>query len=251
MTDFSTAALAYVRHVLRETNMSATALAKRAGISQTTLTRALNDRRHKFSLSVRTLEKVYRASGISPARFLGPADWVDQNKRPPMLALFAEPENIYGQQVARRTDGTMIAGGVAAGEWREISILNFAGTGRVNLSHTFYRDEECFACLVQDDSLNKRAQPGEYLYCIRLNAFKKPLQSGNLVIVERRSDDDLKIELTARELAPMNDGWVLSFATTNKRLREVLKLTDLNSPRVRVIGLADYAFRPLSPYRRT
>ena len=252
MIDFSTAALAYVRHVLRETKMSATALAKRAGISQTTLTRALNDRRHKFSLSVKTLEKIYQASGISPARFLGSGDWSKEN-----LPLFHLSETVpfFGRHFSENTgpfsdrqkpNQTVIAGRIAAGQWREVSILDATRLGTVNLRHSLYWPTECFVCLVDDDSVNKKAQSGEYLYCIRLDALETVLGSDSLVIVERRSDDGLEIELTARQLAAVDGAWTLSFVTTNKKLREVLKIADLNSPKTRIIGRVDYVFRPLT-----
>jgi hypothetical protein len=65
--NFETAALAYVRHVLSECRLSARGLAIAAGISPSTLTRALNDPKHKFTLSMKTIEKIAQYSGINPA----------------------------------------------------------------------------------------------------------------------------------------------------------------------------------------
>lgn len=54
----------YVRTVMARTGLSATALANRAGIASTTLTRAMNDPHHKFQLSLSTLQKIQAATGI-------------------------------------------------------------------------------------------------------------------------------------------------------------------------------------------
>ena len=247
MTDFSTAALAYVSHVLRETRLSATALAKKAGISQTTLTRALNNRRHKFALSVTTLEKIYRASGISPARFLG-SEVFHALAKPQPMAAFHEPEDFFSTTIARNLAETAVAGGIAAGGWRDVTVLDSGRFGTVDLRHSRYPTSDCFACFVADDSVNKIAQPGEFLYCIRLDMLNISLRDQSIVIVERWSDDGLKVELTARQIAETNGGWRLTFASTDKKLREVLKIANLDvSRRIRVIGIVTHAFRSIGP----
>jgi transcriptional regulator with XRE-family HTH domain len=70
VTGFNAAALAYVRSVLKETRLTPHALATKAGISPSTLSRALNDPKHKFTLSLATIEKIAAASGINPGPFL-------------------------------------------------------------------------------------------------------------------------------------------------------------------------------------
>ena len=59
----------YVRHVIAETGLSASALAAKAGIVSTTLTRPLNKAGHEFDISRRTLDKIQAATGISYAAF--------------------------------------------------------------------------------------------------------------------------------------------------------------------------------------
>ena len=68
--NFEAASLAYIRHVIAETGLSAGGLAKSAGVSASTLTRALNDPNHRFTLSMRTIEKIATFSKINPAPFL-------------------------------------------------------------------------------------------------------------------------------------------------------------------------------------
>jgi transcriptional regulator with XRE-family HTH domain len=265
MPDLSTSALAYVRHVLHQTKMSPTGLAKRAGISSTTLTRALNDRKHRFSLSVKTLEKIYEASGISPAEFLNHRGSGELNTARNIRSGLAEPDDrfrtrfaesdsFFGQPggVFSKHTGeagvTPVVGTVAANEWRESTILDVIQFGSVTLRHSLYRPSECFVCLVVDDSTNRWARKNELLYCIRLDALKHSLQDHALIIVERRSENGLKIELTARQIIKDSGGWLLTFATTNQSLKEVIKIADLVTPRLRVIGVVDYVFRSPLPH---
>lgn len=56
--------LEYVRRVITQTGMSASALAKEAGVSSTTLTRPLNNPEHPHSISRHTLEAIRNATGI-------------------------------------------------------------------------------------------------------------------------------------------------------------------------------------------
>jgi transcriptional regulator with XRE-family HTH domain len=70
MTEMSDETKAYVRYVMEVTGLSATALAKKAGMPSTTLTRPLNDPTHKFSLSNSTVQKIATATGVSLASFM-------------------------------------------------------------------------------------------------------------------------------------------------------------------------------------
>lgn len=62
----------YIDHVTRETGLSLTALAVKAGISSTTLTRWKNSSEHPHDLSRATLEKIQTATGIEYAGFSRP-----------------------------------------------------------------------------------------------------------------------------------------------------------------------------------
>lgn len=59
----------YLRYVLEQTGDAPGALAKKAGVAASTLTRRLNSPDHKFVLSTTTLRKIEAASGISYAAF--------------------------------------------------------------------------------------------------------------------------------------------------------------------------------------
>lgn len=57
-------AMDYLHRVLRETGLHPSALAKKCGLSSTTLTRPLNNPAHSFRLSRRTLEAIEGGTGI-------------------------------------------------------------------------------------------------------------------------------------------------------------------------------------------
>ena len=81
MASFDANALDYIRFVMSETGLSASALAKEAGLATTTLTRALNNPDHKFGFSLRTLEKISKATGIEPKLFLEEPTITELTKR--------------------------------------------------------------------------------------------------------------------------------------------------------------------------
>lgn len=84
MTGMSDDTKAYVRHVMEVTGLSATALAKKAGMPSTTLTRPLNDPEHKFALSSSTIEKIATATRITYAAFLAGRGGVRDLERVPL-----------------------------------------------------------------------------------------------------------------------------------------------------------------------
>ena len=69
MPTYREAALNYVRHVLSQERDTPSSLAKRVGISSTTLTRPLNSDDHKYTISMATLEKIKNETGYDPAPF--------------------------------------------------------------------------------------------------------------------------------------------------------------------------------------
>jgi phage repressor protein C with HTH and peptisase S24 domain len=74
MTDLHRdAAIAYVDALIRETGLDLTNLARRAGVSSTTLTRFHNDPHYNNSLSARTLKKLSDVTGIPLPPSLGGA----------------------------------------------------------------------------------------------------------------------------------------------------------------------------------
>lgn len=54
----------YIRHVLDVTGLTLSALAAKSGLSSSTLTRPINAEDHKFSMKLKTIEAIYRATGV-------------------------------------------------------------------------------------------------------------------------------------------------------------------------------------------
>jgi hypothetical protein len=64
MSDLQDSVRAWLRGVLDETGLSASALARQIGTSTTTLTRVLNDAAAKHVLSTRTIDAIVRTTGL-------------------------------------------------------------------------------------------------------------------------------------------------------------------------------------------
>lgn len=73
MSDLQDSVRAWLRSVLDQTGMTASALARQIGTSTTTLTRVLNDAAAKHVLSMRTIDAIVRSTGL-PGPAAGPTD---------------------------------------------------------------------------------------------------------------------------------------------------------------------------------
>lgn len=74
----------YLRHVEKVDGRSLSAIAKAANIAPTTLTRPVNDEKHKYSIKLQTLEAVRQETGI---------DFIEFQKRAVQQQGFSEPAN--------------------------------------------------------------------------------------------------------------------------------------------------------------
>lgn len=64
-------AIDYIRHVMQAKGWTAAELARAAGVSHSTINRPITTPGWKSAISRQTIERVQRASGISPAPFIG------------------------------------------------------------------------------------------------------------------------------------------------------------------------------------
>jgi transcriptional regulator with XRE-family HTH domain len=253
--NFEAAALAYVRHVMAELRLAPTALAAKAGLSSTTLTRALNDPNHKFTLSTKTLERIAAASGISPAPFLLATSSVEVASLP-----FRSDELSYGDDGPKTTelwpqDVIYVGGEIALGKWRELGPFEPVGDYEpLLLNYPIYSPGDVFACVVLDESANKIAAKGEMLVCVRpkaaIAAMPQNWAVNNMpVVVERRSTKDFKVELTVRLLRfGRGDNRTLLAANKGKPLAPPLNYVSgdepLNpDPGFRIVGFVQYVVR--------
>lgn len=112
MTGMSDDTKAYVRHVMEVTGLSATALAKKAGMPSTTLTRPLNDPEHKFALSSTTIEKIASATHISLASFLSQRGGVRELERVPLDENWRPTPDLEGHGYDRDSYAPTIPGAI-------------------------------------------------------------------------------------------------------------------------------------------
>lgn len=112
MTGMSDDTKAYVRHVMEVTGLSATALAKKAGMPSTTLTRPLNDPEHKFALSSTTIEKIASATEISLSSFLAKRGGVRELERVPLDETWQPTADADGEGFNRETYEPRIPGAI-------------------------------------------------------------------------------------------------------------------------------------------
>lgn len=206
--NFDAAARAYVRYVLEEKHLKPGALALKAGISASTLTRALNDPKHKFKLSMTTLEKIASFSGISFAPFLEAKDSADLTARVTNLGWNTN------SSADKAYPHTVLIGETAVGKWREPSVINYFDYGPLTLRSTIDDPKNCFGCFVGDDSADLIADRGDVFFCRKIDDeivadIKRAPNLGagsGPVIVEKRSRDAFRVELTCRLIKQRKDG---------------------------------------------
>ena len=118
------AAIAYVRYVLNVTQLTPSGLAKKAKISSTTLTRALNDPNHKFTLSTTTLDKIAGATGIPMAPFFDAEDQVNLTtaSHHPPEAFEARPQKRGVNRETPFSAMIVVIGEVSSGYWQDPSL---------------------------------------------------------------------------------------------------------------------------------
>lgn len=208
------ATLAFIRHVLRETGLSPSALAKLAGIASTTLTRPLNKTEHKFNLSATTIEKISKVTGIGAGPFFENKDFASVS-----IASLFDPraydrEKWPGEYVPARD--ALIVGPAGFGLWQEVGHAQREFYGTLMLSHPYYKPEDTFAVFVNDNHAEALAYRQDLLFCVRWGAKQTnardvlSARNGGYVLLERRRDGGRLFEMTVRRLQEVKAGWQLS-----------------------------------------
>lgn len=251
--NFNAAALAYVRFVLEQMHISPHALATGAGIAPSTLSRALNDPKHKFSLSGKTIEKIAEFSGINPGAFLEAQD-VAQLSTEHMFRPDVFNKEKWGEQgwsPASEQDQagprvTMFAGVIESGKWKEPTVLDWTYYPPVLYRHSSYASRDCFACYVKGDSADLFAQDGDTLYCIRLEASGRTNHRvRHVVVVQTERRDQFMIELSCRIIDPKaGGGWVMHGASKSKEYHKPVFIQDLTAAKsMKILGIVDCVLR--------
>lgn len=223
---------AYVRYVLERTGKAPSALAKDAGVSQTTITRPLNDPDHQYVFSNSTLEKIGRATGITYEQFLldgGAGARAELRKVAPA-----------------RTSAPVVAT-VEAGTWREVDPFDQSEHQwiAVEPDEKFpHATQEVY--IVSGDSMNQAEphpiKPGAKVVAVRYEDIMRqvPLRDGLIVVVQRTRDDGQAREISIKEVAWFDDRIEFRPRSSNSRHRPIVVQHDAwedNGVTVEVLAL--------------
>lgn len=239
----ASAAVAYVRFVLDELKLSASGLAKGAGLASTTITRALNDPDHRFELSMSTLKKIAAFSGISPTPFFQAKDFADLSMVP-----FTQP-NLYDESWGAGANPSaedpdyemiLIIGTAEFGVYRPPELRRIEDAAPFGIKLYRVKHTDAFALEMADESASRVIPQGFYALCVRGTEFGH----GDLVVVERWTADRKLMELSVRRLViPEIGSPYLRLDSADERYAEKISLPHdvASDPLIRLIGTVLYA----------
>ena len=254
MMKFDVAALAYVRFVLEQMHISPHKLAVGAKIAPSTLTRALNDPDHKFSLSGKTIEKIAEFSGINPASFLEAKDVAQLSTEHIFTPEAVFNKEKWGDQSWPGFPGTepgeprvtLFAAVVESGKWKEPAVLDITYFPPVLYRHSAYSPRDCFACFVRGNSADMFARDGDTLYCVRFEVSSQTkYRNRHVVIVQTERRDEFLIEISCRIIEPnRTGGWIMHGASHTKEYHKPVFIHDLSSIKsMKILGFVDCVLR--------
>lgn len=230
----------YVLYVMKRTGFSASKLAKEAGLSTTTLTRTLNDPKHRFTLSNTTLNKIREFSNIDYAPFLS----LDLDTVARSIHMLENNDYEYPPpaEFDAPLDAIVVMGEVQAGIWREVQFLDdtFLGTLFLQPTHKPLLGN-AIGLIVRGESLNKIAKDADILVVESTTKTGTVPHDGELVIVERKRHQEGLIEVSAKRLR--GNGTELWPESTDPRFQEPLVLGEHDDETVQIIGLVHYIVR--------
>lgn len=234
----------YLRYVLGELKVSPTHLAKQAGIAPTTLTRFLNDKTYKFTLSTTTINKIARASGINPAPFLASKSQSDIAQIAYFNSGGVYDESWGDQNDAADTNTIVVIGEVSAGNWREMEIFDILDYPPLPVDLSFYKPKDCFSVVVRGESINRIARDGDYLLCVRRDAMKWDFKTGDLAIVQRSRESGRLIEVTAKRLKRLDSVWELWPVSDDERFQKPLTVETMDDTQeIAFVGIVEFVVR--------
>ncbi|MBB4103552.1 helix-turn-helix domain-containing protein [Allorhizobium borbori] len=242
---YDAAAKTYVRYVLDELKLSPSALARGAGLSSTTLTRALNDPGHKFTLSTSTLGKIMKFSGINFNPFFEAKDFAEMSMAP------FERDDITDESWGpakpfdpARSEGhvTIVIGHAAAGVWKVPELLKLEKHPPLWVTLPKVNATDAFGLLIDDDSSSPSVERGEYALCLRTKAARTPPAHSDLLVVERWRDGGGLMEITLRRLIePEGASPYLRFDNMEKYPEVIPYEPDAKD--TKVIGVVEWTLR--------
>lgn len=188
MGDYKEQALAYLRAVIERTGQSATALARKAGVNQTTFTRPLNSKEHKYAIKFQALKDLSEATGIPLPDTLVAAR---EAGRPPVPA---EVELDIRYEVA------------ATGFLPRADLHQEPLGRRTVPSIAPYAEYPQWLERVVNDSMNKLIPPGSEVHVVDAIAMSYRPKQGDIVIVERTAAQGALVERTIKQVEMTPEG---------------------------------------------
>lgn len=218
MADAPEDARAFLTRALEASGLKPFALAKKAGVAPTTITRPLNDPEFKFTPKPATLRKIAEAAGLDLPQGLSVAP--------------SGPASV---------ENLPMIGPIQAGKWAEIDesvqdepvFFSVVADRRYPHARQWLRE-------VKGDSMNARGvMPGQLAHIVDILDAGINLNTGMIVEVTRSRDDGALREITLKEVEISAQGIRLWPRSTNPRWTDPVILDDGRSGdiEVRITGL--------------
>jgi transcriptional regulator with XRE-family HTH domain len=226
MSAYREAAIAYLKRVERESELSLNEIAGRVSVSHTTLTRPVRDPNYKYTPKYGTLKKVADETGIP---------------LPPELTT-AEPRSSNVKRL-----GTLpVRGIVAAGMWQAVEALQDDALGNAPIvENARFHGVPQWAELVRGASMNRSYRDGDFLHVVDAVEISYRPVAGDDVVVERRQHQGGTIERTCKRIAAdLKGGMVLVGDSSVESWNQPLPLVGSVDTEVEIIGLVIGSYRP-------
>lgn len=172
--DYKRRARQYLDHVIAQTGLTATEVARAAGLASSTLTRFLNKKNVKHTLSTKSLAKIAMHTGHALPSELGGG-----------LLTQTKPSLRYGE-VEKVDSPTFSSGlrdlpvqGSALGGGDETIVFNDSVTAHIERPNNLIGHPLAYAVYVHGTSMEPAYTPGELLY---VNPAKPPIPGKDVVV---------------------------------------------------------------------
>lgn len=213
VSDSNDEARAFLARALEASGLKPHALAKRAGVAPTTITRPLNDPEFKFTPKPATLRKIADAAGLDV----------------PAGLMVAAP-------VPPSTQDLPILGNIQAGAWLELDeTVQTEPIFFTAVADRRYPHAPQWLREVRGDSMNARGiVPGDLAHIVDLTAAGVNLNTGMVVEVTRMRNGGSEREITLKEVEITDGGVLLWPRSHNPRWKDPVVLDDGQSGDVEV-----------------
>lgn len=232
MSDYKSESVAYLRQVLKTTEKKATELARLVGVSQTTFTRPLNDKDHKYAIKFQTLQDLAEKTGVPLPASLVSARGAGLGAAPRELRLPIKYE-------------------VAAGGFLRRDELPQRPYGyRTIKAVRPYAHADQWLERVVSDSMNRLIPEGWLIHVVNAHEIRYRPAHDDIVVVERSYGQGFFVERTVKQVALTPDGPQFWPRSHNPRWNGPIALVEGDEPEdvtVQVVGLVIRAYAFFTP----